>query len=163
VALPASSTTTITEALERPVFKPTIALFAAVLALVIVASGCGGGYNSDSSAPSGGAAPAVDGGGAAAVKPAQPAAAVAGSAKAIDVDVKDNLFTPATIQAKVGQKITWNLRGQIAHTVTASEGAKFDSGPLNPGQSFSYTPTKAGTIQYLCSFHQGMVGTIIVK
>jgi plastocyanin len=144
------------------VFKPTIALFAAVLALVILASGCGGGYNSDSSASSGGAAPAV-GGGAAAVKPAQPAAAVAGSAKSIDVDVKDNLFAPATIQAKVGQKITWNQRGQIAHTVTASEGAKFDSGPLNPGQSFSYTPTKAGTIQYLCSFHQGMVGTIVVK
>jgi len=143
------------------VFKPTIALFAAVLALVLIASGCGGGYDSDKSAASGGAAPAYAGG-AAAVRPASPPA-FARSAKAISVAVKDNLFAPATIQAKVGQKITWNLRGQIAHTVTASEGAKFDSGPLNPGDSFSYTPKKAGTIQYLCSFHQGMVGTILVK
>ena len=120
-------------------FKPTIALCAAVLALVIIASGCGGGSRLRQLRRVAGAAPAVGGGGAVAVKPAQPAAALAGTAKAISVDVKDNLFAPATIRAKVGQKITWNLRGQIAHTVTASDGAKFDSGPLSPGQSFSYT------------------------
>jgi plastocyanin len=144
------------------VFKPTIALLAAVLALVLIASGCGGGYDSDKSGAPAGAAPAP-GGGAGAVKPDKPAAALTGRAKGVSVDVKDNPFAPAMIQAKVGQKITWSLRGQISHTVTASQGAKFDSGPLSPGQSFSYTPKKAGTIQYLCSFHQGMVGTIVVE
>jgi plastocyanin len=144
------------------VFKPTIALLAAVLALVLIASGCGGGNDFDTSAAPGGAAAAYDGG-AVAVRPARPPAGVARTGKAVKVDVKDNLFAPATIHAKVGQKITWNLRGQISHTVTASQGAKFDSGPLSPGQSFSYTPKKAGTIQYLCSFHQGMVGTIVVE
>jgi plastocyanin len=135
-------------------FRPTIALYLAVLALVLIATGCGGSAGSDVGG-SGAAAP-VHG---AATKPAE----AASSAKPVEVDVKDNVFAPAAIHAKVGQKITWNVRGQIAHTVTATEGATFDSGALPPGASFSYTTKKAGTISYLCSFHQGMTGLIVVE
>jgi plastocyanin len=142
-------------------FRPTIALYLAVLALVLIATGCGGSSGSDSApgaaVPVHGAAPALAAP-APAIKPAQAASSV----KPIEVDVKDNLFAPATIHAKVGQKITWNMRGQIAHTVTATEGATFDSGALAPGASFSYTTKQAGTISYLCSFHQGMTGQIVV-
>ena len=131
-------------------FRPTIALALAVLALVLIATGCGGSSDSPTlTAP----APAP------VTKPAEAAAA----AKPIAVSVRDNLFAPATIHAKVGQKITWNLDGQVAHTVTATEGAKFDSGALQPGGSFSYVTKKAGTISYLCSFHQGMTGQIVVE
>ena len=140
-------------------FRPTIALLLAVAALVLIATGCGG--SSDSAAP-GAAAPANPGAPALAA-PAPATKPAAAPAKAIEVSAKDNLFEPATIHAKVGQKITWTLRGQVSHTVTATEGAKFDSGPLGPGQSFSYTPKKAGTISYLCSFHQGMTGQIVVE
>jgi plastocyanin len=145
------------------VYKPTIALLAAVAALVLIASGCGGSYGSDdSAASSGGGRPDIRAyGGGVVAKPADPVA-VAGVAKAVKVSVGDNVFQPNTIHAKVGQKITWSQDGQIAHTVTATEGAKFDSGPLNPGAKFSYVAKKAGTIQYLCQFHQGMVGTIVV-
>jgi plastocyanin len=141
-------------------FRPTIALYLAVIALVLIATGCGGSSGSDAS---GAAAPAAGAPALAAPAPATKPAEAASSAKPIEVDVKDNLFAPATIHAKVGQKITWNQRGQIAHTVTATEGAKFDSGALSPGASFSYTTKKAGTISYLCSFHQGMTGQIVVE
>jgi plastocyanin len=142
-------------------FRPTIALLLAVAALVLIATGCGG--SSDSAAP-GAAAPAKPGAPAlAAPAPATKPAEAAAPAKAIEVNAKDNLFEPATIHAKVGQTITWNMRGQVSHTVTATDGAKFDSGPLGPGQSFSYTTKKAGTISYLCSFHQGMTGQIVVE
>lgn len=141
-------------------FRPTIALYLAVLALVLIATGCGGSSGSDAAKPAapGAAAPAL-----VAPAPATKPAEAAASAKPIEVDVKDNLFAPATIHAKVGQKITWNLRGQVAHTVTATAGATFDSGSLSPGASFSYTTRKAGTIAYLCSFHQGMTGQIVVE
>jgi plastocyanin len=141
-------------------FRPTIALYLAVLALVLIATGCGGSSGSDASKPAapGAAAPAL-----AAPAPATKPAEAAAPAKPIEVDVKDNVFAPATIHAKVGQKITWNMRGQVAHTVTATEGATFDSGALSPGASFSYTTKKAGTISYLCSFHQGMTGEIVVE
>jgi plastocyanin len=144
-------------------FRPTIALYLAVLALVLVATGCGGGSDDSKSAVPGAAAPANGAPALAAPAPASKPAEAASSAKAIEVDVKDNLFAPATIHAKVGQKITWNMRGQISHTVTATEGAKFDSGALQPGDSFSYVTKKAGTISYLCSFHQGMTGQIVVE
>lgn len=140
-------------------FRPTVALYLAVLALVLIATGCGGSSGSDASQPA--AVPA--GPALAAPVPATKPAEAASSAKPIEVDVKDNLFAPATIHAKVGQKITWSLTGQVAHTVTATEGAKFDSGALSPGASFSYTTKKAGTISYLCSFHQGMTGQIVVE
>jgi len=148
-------------------FRPTIALIWAVAALALIAAGCGGG--SDSSAPAAPAAPAAPvqggaGGGAGAITAPAPATKPAtASAKAISVSVKDNVFDPVEIHAKVGQKITWNQDGAVAHTVTATDGAKFDSGALEPGKSFSYTPKQAGTIKYLCSFHQGMVGTIVVQ
>jgi plastocyanin len=145
--------------------RPTIALYLAVLALVLIATGCGGSSGSDASPPAapGAAAPAAGAPALAAPAPATKPAEAASSAKPIEVDVKDNVFAPATIHAKVGQKITWNMRGQVAHTVTAIEGAKFDSGALSPGASFSYTTKKAGTIAYLCSFHQGMTGQIVVE
>ena len=141
-------------------FRPTIALLLAVAALVLIATGCGGSYGSDDSKAAAPAAPALA---APAPAPVSKPAEAAVPAKAIEVNVKDNLFEPATIHAKVGQKITWNMRGQVSHTVTATDGAKFDSGPLGPGQSFSYTTKKAGTISYLCSFHQGMTGQIVVE
>jgi plastocyanin len=139
-------------------FRPTIALYLAVLALVLIATGCGGSSGSDASAPAKPAGPAL-----AAPAPATKPAEAAVPAKPIEVDIKDNLFAPATIHAKVGQKITWNMAGQVAHTVTATEGASFDSGALQPGGSFSYVTKKAGTIAYLCSFHQGMTGQIVVE
>jgi plastocyanin len=142
-------------------FRPTIALYLAVLALVLIATGCGASSGTDGS---GAAAPPHGAPGAlTAPAPATKPAEAAASLKPIEVDVKDNLFAPATIHAKVGQKITWNMAGQVAHTVTATDGAKFDSGALQPGGSFSYVTKKAGTISYLCNFHQGMTGQIVVE
>jgi LPXTG-motif cell wall-anchored protein len=71
-------------------------------------------------------------------------------------------FSPATITIKAGDTITWTNAGTIPHTAT---GSGFDSGTLNPGQSFSHTFTSVGTISYHCTFHQalGMVGTIVVE
>jgi plastocyanin len=49
-----------------------------------------------------------------------------------------------------------------AHTVTSNTGV-FNSGTLGPGQSFSFTFQNAGTFQYHCSFHAGMVGSVVVQ
>jgi plastocyanin len=49
------------------------------------------------------------------------------------------------------------------HTVTADDGS-FDSGNLNPTQSFSLVFNTVGQFNYHCQYHQslGMVGTINV-
>ena len=46
--------------------------------------------------------------------------------------------------------------------MTAREGADFDSGTINAGKPFSFTPRKVSTIDYVCTIHPGQTGTITV-
>ena len=125
-----------------------------ILAISAIAAGCGG------SAYGGGddAAPAKA---AATTAPAAPAPA--DNPAGATVALKNTSFQPGDIKVKAGQKITFTNDDSIAHTVTAVKGAKFDSGTLDGGKTFAFTPEKAGTISYVCTFHPGMTGTITVS
>jgi plastocyanin len=87
---------------------------------------------------------------------AQPARA------ASTIQAVDNAFRPASATVSVGDTVTWHNGGSSAHEVTASA---FRSGNLDPGKSYSWTATKAGTYSYVCRYHesQGMKGTLVVK
>jgi len=91
-----------------------------------------------------------------------PAAAAAKAPKAA-VSAHDNSFSPGTLKVRVGDTVTFTNEGGIDHTVTATSGAKFDSGSLAPGAAFKFTAEKAGTVSYVCTFHPGMQGTIEVS
>jgi plastocyanin len=96
----------------------------------------------------------------------EPAASTAPDAPAAGgttVTVGDNTFTPANLKVAVGDTVTFENDGAIAHTATASEGADFDSGSIAPGDTFTFTPSEAGTVSYVCTFHPGMQGTIEVS
>lgn len=82
--------------------------------------------------------------------------------KGLSVDIVNFAFTPDTLQVAVGAKVTWTNNDTTAHTVTANDGS-FDSGNLNPGESFSFTFTQAGTFAYACNYHPNMIATIVVK
>jgi plastocyanin len=144
-----------------------------LLAVAAIAAGCGSdsssssaGYGEPTAAATGTAAPAKTAAPAAteqAEQSAQAPADNAASADPVTVDIANFAFAPKDIQAKVGQKITFTNQDSAPHTATATEGAKFDSGQLDQGKSFSYTAKKAGTIQFVCSFHPNMTGTITVS
>ena len=73
----------------------------------------------------------------------------------------DNLaFSPATLNLKTGQQVTWTNQQDIAHTVTADGGA-FDH-QMPPGATFSFTFDKAGSFPYHCTIHPSMTATIQV-
>lgn len=111
--------------------------------LLALVSGCGGSSNSSSSTP-----------------PTQaPAPAGGGGAKVV---MKDIRFEPRDITVKVGEAITWTNEDSVQHDVAATSGAQFKSDLFGQGGTFSYTPTKAGTIKYVCTVHPGMDGTITV-
>lgn len=100
---------------------------------------------------------------------------------AVVVDMTGSLlvFEPATIEVKAGQTVIWKNSSREVHTVTADPGQatnaqdvtlpkgaqKFDSGYLNPSQSYEHTFRTPGTYQYVCTLHevQRMIGQIIVK
>jgi LPXTG-motif cell wall-anchored protein len=77
------------------------------------------------------------------------------------VSMEDNFFSPAAETITVGQSVTWTNNGVSIHTAT---GPGFDSGFMDPGDSYSFTFNSEGTFDYVCTIHSslGMVGTVTV-
>jgi len=63
------------------------------------------------------------------------------------VTITEDGFEPFDAQITVGDTITWMNDDSIAHTIVDDEGV-FDSGGIEPGESYSYTFDEAGTYTY---------------
>jgi alcohol dehydrogenase (cytochrome c) len=99
--------------------------------------------------------------------PPAPSSEVAANAYATDhVSIVDFAFQPGTIIVPPGTTVTWTNDGAQPHsatsTVSETNAVKFDSGILNPGQSYSFSFEKAGTYDYFCVVHPFMRGKVIV-
>ena len=77
------------------------------------------------------------------------------------VNIHDRTFDPAAINVAPGTTVTWTNSDTEAHTVTADDGL-FDSGVLEPGQSYSTWLGGAGTVTYHCEIHPDMKGSVVV-
>lgn len=80
-----------------------------------------------------------------------------------EISVNSNNFSPSSITSvQVGDIIKWTLNGG-SHTTTStsvpSGAATWDHTLSTAGETFEYTVTVAGTYNYECSFHSGMVGS----
>jgi plastocyanin len=73
------------------------------------------------------------------------------------VNLINTAFDPKQISVPVGTTVSWVNKDSMAHTVTADD-KSFDSGNLNPGDTFKFTLTKAGTFPYHCQYHGGPNG-----
>jgi plastocyanin len=137
-----------------------LAVLSSVVALGLVASGCGGGNDNNSS--SGG------GGGASKTPAKQPATSGGTAAKTVQVSMKNIQFSPKSISVAKGTTVKWTNDEGVNHDVTKTggPGTQFSSGKGNLAQGDTYqqkfdTP---GTIKYVCTVHApGMSGTITVK
>ena len=107
------------------------------------------------------AVPLLAGCGSEAPRPAAAAERPAG--RALVVELASSQFSPAMLDARVGQEIAFVNRDGIAHTATAASGAAFDSGVIVGGGRFSFTPRDAGAIALVCVLHPGMSGSIRVS
>ncbi len=110
-----------------------------LLVVLLALAGCGGG----SPAPATTAAPS-----------APPAA--------VTVALSGIAFVPAQVTVHVGQSVTWTDEDTVTHDVRSTSGEVIRSPLLHRGATFSFTPTRAGTIAYVCTIHPGMAGTIVV-
>jgi plastocyanin len=95
------------------------------------------------------------------------------------VGMTDMGFVPAAITVNVGTKVVWKNSSQVIHNVVddASKAlsrvdvklpagaSPFDSGLMQPGQSFSRVFTEPGIYRYVCTLHEGsgMKGVVIVR
>ena len=81
------------------------------------------------------------------------------------VAIKGFAFDPKALKVTTGTKVTWTNNDPADHTASADKGdaAKYDSGHLGKGKSFSFTFAKAGTYKYHCDIHTYMTGTVEVS
>jgi plastocyanin len=74
--------------------------------------------------------------------------------------------TCPTVIVQVGRQISWTNQGREEHVVRAKsvDGQNgFDSGTLQPGDSFAVTLAQPATYQYECSADGSLTGTITVE
>jgi plastocyanin len=107
------------------------------------------------------------------------ARANAAPAGAVTVGMGDMTFLQPDIIVNVGQEVVWRNTSSTIHNVVADpakatvvadvhlpHGARtFDSGYLQPGQTFVHAFTVPGVYRYVCTLHEasGMKGVVIVK
>lgn len=78
------------------------------------------------------------------------------------VTIEDMAFVPRTLEVAKGDTIVWTNKDLVPHTATSKSGG-FDSQTLRTEASWSYTATRTGTFEYLCTFHPTMAGTVRVR
>lgn len=127
-------------------------------AVILAAAGCSSTTSSKSSTP-----PAT-----APSSPTAPSMTTAPSTAptttaAAQIVIDNFAFSPANLTVRPGQTVTVVNHDSVTHTLTASSGAAFDTGAVNPGKSATITaPTTPGAYPYVCTIHASMHGTLTV-
>jgi plastocyanin len=119
--------------------------------VVVAALGCavcGGTTSMDAPAP--------------APTPSPAAVANRSAARAVAVTVKNFEFGPRTLKVVRGDRVRWTNRDSANHTVTFSRGPK-QLGNLDPGEHRQARFTHVGRYTYVCQYHPGMRGTVVVR
>jgi plastocyanin len=78
------------------------------------------------------------------------------------VSIAGVAFNPSSVTIDVGDTVTWTNNDGLPHTVTADD-TSFDSGVIAGGATFPQTFPSAGTVNYHCTIHPTMTGTVVVR
>lgn len=108
------------------------------------------------------AAPSVEASTAASAPAAGAACSQSAEAGQVAVAIENFAFSPADIQAKVGQTITFTNGNSAPHTATLDDGS-CSTGTISPGASDGLAFTAAGAYPFHCKIHPSMKGTITVS
>lgn len=77
------------------------------------------------------------------------------------VRIVDFAFRPRRLEIPRGTRVRWVNRGEVSHTTTSTTGV-WDSGVLQPGETFGRVFRSRGTFRYRCTIHTDMTGKVVV-
>ena len=82
-------------------------------------------------------------------------------------DETDRCYIPSLIVIEKGKQVTWVNEDSAFHSVTSgfydTPTDLFDSGHLDPFESYTITFDEIGTYDYFCTLHPWMKGQVIVE
>lgn len=139
--------------------KQFLAAISACLVLGLVAVGCG---DDDSDSGDSGSATTAE---QTTTTEKQASGGGAAAGKQVAVEIIDIDYDPKDETVPKGATVKWTNTGNLPHTVTKEEGPgpDFDSGTLQPGDTYEETFTTPGKIAYHCTIHSGQDGSITVQ
>ena len=80
-------------------------------------------------------------------------------AATIEVTIEKLVFSPVSVEAKIGDTIEWVNKDAFAHTATVKGGWEVTVPPKSTGKM---TLKAAGAVDYFCRFHPNMKGHLDV-
>ena len=82
-------------------------------------------------------------------------------------DIEDICYIPPNIVVEKGKSVTWINEDSSFHSVTSGfypePSGLFDSGHLDPYQSYTLSFDEFGTYDYFCTLHPWMKAQVIVE
>ena len=91
------------------------------------------------------------------------AATSASSSGGSSITISNFMFMPMSLSVSPGATVKVTNKDSATHTLTAT-GGQFNTGNITQNQTKTFkAPSKPGTYHYICSIHQYMMGTIVVK
>ena len=82
-------------------------------------------------------------------------------------DIEDICYIPSNIVVEKGKSVTWLNEDSSFHSVTSGfypePSGFFDSGHLDPYQSYTLSFDETGTYDYFCTLHPWMFAQVIVE
>ncbi len=73
-------------------------------------------------------------------------------------------FEPSVLQVTPGTAVIWVNDDSYTHSIRFTRGIDFQSQPLRPGESTTYTFAVPGEYEYVCGIHpQTMKGKVVVQ
>ena len=95
-------------------------------------------------------------------KTAASEAAAGGGEGAAKAEMRTMTFEPKRIEVPAGSTVTWTNNDQLVHTITADDGS-WDSGPIEPGETWTHTFTQPGEYAFHCTPHPFMKAVVVVR
>jgi plastocyanin len=83
------------------------------------------------------------------------------ASQTFQVEIRGMQFMPASLRVHRGDLVVFTNKDIVPHTATSP--GWFDSGPLQPGQSWSYAITEDINYDYVCTMHPTMHGQLLAE
>ena len=78
------------------------------------------------------------------------------------VSIRNFCFGPTILRVPEGETVTWVNRDDFPHVVLGANAAWGAYGKLRGGGEVSYRFVNSGVYPYVCTYHPGMIGAVVV-
>jgi plastocyanin len=78
------------------------------------------------------------------------------------VNIRNFCFGPTILRVPEGETVTWVNRDDYPHVVLGANGAWGGYGKVRGGGEVSYRFVNSGVYPYVCTYHPGMIGAVVV-